>query len=202
MIKQTFYNLPNNKKEELINIAKKEFACHSIHQATISNIASEYGIARSSFYNYFDNIEDLFYYILDEYKIKIRNELKSNLEENDGDIFLTFIDTFNFIVDNINEGIIKNVFINSNSSVQNFILPSPETNEFISEMKMIIKKINKKRFKMKDEEDLFLLMEILVDTMIQNVIHFFMQNLSKNVVKEKFKEKINIIKYGICREEK
>lgn len=202
MIKQTFYNLPNNKKEELINIAKKEFACHSIHQATISNIANEYGIARSSFYNYFDNIEDLFYYILDEYKIKIRNELKSNLEENDGDIFLTFIDTFNFIVDNINEGIIKNVFINSNSSVQNFILPSPETNEFISEMKMIIKKINKKRFKMKDEEDLFLLMEILVDTMIQNVIHFFMQNLSKNVVKEKFKEKINIIKYGICREEK
>ncbi len=202
MIKQTFYNLSDNKKLDLINIAKKEFACHPIYKATVSNIVNEYGIARSSFYNYFDNLEDLFYYILDEYKNKISNELKNNLNENNGDIFLTFITTFNYIIDNINEGIIKNVFINSNSSVQNFILPSPETNEFITEMKILIQNINKKKFKMKDEEDLFLLMEILIDTMIQNLIHFFMQNLSKNVIKEKFKEKINIIKYGICKEEK
>lgn len=202
MIKQTFNNLTEKKKKELIDIARKEFASHPLHEATVSNIARDFGIARSSFYNYFDNIDDLFYYILNEYKLKIKIELENNLEEYDGDIFTTFIETFNYIVDNINEGIIKNVFINSNCHVQNHILPSPETDEYLDEMKDIIKRINKKGYKMKDDEDLFLLLEILIDTTIQNIIHFFKQNLSKNVVKEKYKEKINVIKYGFCKEAK
>lgn len=202
MIKQTFNNLTEGKRKELINIARKEFSDHPLHEATVSNIARDFGIARSSFYNYFDNIDDLFFYILNEYKLKIKIELENNLKQNNGDIFITFIDTFNYIVDNINEGIIKNVFINSNSYVQNHILPSPETDEYTTEMKQLIKNINKKGYKMKDDEDMFLLLEILIDTIIQNIIHFFKQNLSKNIIKEKYKEKINIIKYGFCREVK
>ena len=58
MPKQTFFNLPEDKRENLINIAIEEFAENDYQTASISRIVANAGIAKGSFYQYFENKED------------------------------------------------------------------------------------------------------------------------------------------------
>ena len=66
MISQTFLNLKEEKKERIIQAAKKEFSRVPIDKALVSNIIRDSNIPRGSFYQYFENIDDLFVYIIDE----------------------------------------------------------------------------------------------------------------------------------------
>lgn len=59
MPKETFLKLPQEKKEKIIKAAKNEFKRAPLEQASIKNIVEDAGIARGSFYQYFESKEDL-----------------------------------------------------------------------------------------------------------------------------------------------
>jgi AcrR family transcriptional regulator len=65
MPKDTFFNLPTEKKERVIEAAMEEFATRSYHKARITAIANNADIAKGSFYQYFDNKKDLLKYIME-----------------------------------------------------------------------------------------------------------------------------------------
>lgn len=65
MPKETFFNLPEEKREHITNIAIDEFATHNYAEVSISRIVARSGIAKGSFYQYFEDKEDLFSYLLD-----------------------------------------------------------------------------------------------------------------------------------------
>lgn len=65
MPKQTFFNLPDEKRHQIIDIAIDEFADNDYDNASISRIVARAGIAKGSFYQYFANKEDLFGYLVD-----------------------------------------------------------------------------------------------------------------------------------------
>ncbi|HYF94492.1 MAG TPA: TetR/AcrR family transcriptional regulator [Symbiobacteriaceae bacterium] len=62
---QTFFNLPEPKRQAIIDLAIDEFAEHDFPSASISRIVSRAGIAKGSFYQYFADKKDLFLYLLD-----------------------------------------------------------------------------------------------------------------------------------------
>ncbi len=204
MIKQTFYNLSADKRRKLIDIAKKEFSLKPIHEATIANIVNRFGIARSSFYNYFDSIDDLYFYVLSEFRNIIEKESISSLQKNKGDLFKAAISVYDYIVSETNKdidiGIIKNVFINSSSNIQNFMISRPTEKEKKDKLKEWSNLIDQSNFK--ENNNINILIELLIDIFIQNLIHYFMDNMSKKEARGKFVKKINIIKCGICEEKK
>ncbi len=61
----TFFNLPSEKRERIIDAAMQEFAAYSFNQASIARIIENAGIPRGSFYQYFANLKDLYKYIFD-----------------------------------------------------------------------------------------------------------------------------------------
>ena len=61
---QTFFNLPDEKREQITQIAIKEFADHDYDAVSISRIVARAGIAKGSFYQYFAGKEDLYAYLL------------------------------------------------------------------------------------------------------------------------------------------
>ena len=75
MAKQTFLNLPEEKKNNIINALKKEFSRVPLKDALVSNIIIDAKIPRGSFYQYFDNIEDAYYYIIEEYSKDVKKNL-------------------------------------------------------------------------------------------------------------------------------
>ncbi len=64
MPKETFFNLPQEKRDAICETAVAEFAAHPYKQASINRIVTKAGIAKGSFYQYFDNKKDLFLYLL------------------------------------------------------------------------------------------------------------------------------------------
>ena len=65
MPKQTFFNLPPDKRQLIIEIAIEEFAENDYENASISRIVASAQIAKGSFYQYFENKEALYRYLLD-----------------------------------------------------------------------------------------------------------------------------------------
>lgn len=81
MPKDTFLNLSEDKKNKIINAAKKEFSRVPIEEASIKNIVEEAEIARGSFYQYFESKEDLLKYILNSKAKNLEAFLKQSLQE-------------------------------------------------------------------------------------------------------------------------
>ncbi len=65
MPKQTFYNLSEEKRERIVNAAIEAFAENDYAAVSISQLVEEAGIAKGSFYQYFEDKEDLLGYLLE-----------------------------------------------------------------------------------------------------------------------------------------
>jgi AcrR family transcriptional regulator len=86
MPKETFLNLPKDKQTLIRNIAVAEFAEYSFEQASINRIVTKSGIAKGSFYQYFEDKKDLFLYIvriIGEEKLNYMSPLMRNPAEQD-----------------------------------------------------------------------------------------------------------------------
>ena len=65
MPKQTFFNLPDEKREQILDVVIDEFAENDYANVSISRIVASAGIAKGSFYQYFEDKEDLYGYLLE-----------------------------------------------------------------------------------------------------------------------------------------
>ena len=61
MVHQTFYRLPDEKKERILQSAHREFTQHPYEKSSINRILNDAKIPKGSFYQYFDDKSDLFY---------------------------------------------------------------------------------------------------------------------------------------------
>ena len=64
MPKKTFLNLPDEKRQTIINAAIEEFAEYGLENASTNRIVANSGISKGSFYQYFDDKQDVFMYLL------------------------------------------------------------------------------------------------------------------------------------------
>ncbi len=87
MIKRTFYNLPAEKREKIIDITRKEFQKGNKRKITINTVIKKAGISRGSFYQYFDDKLDLVELVTDDMIEKMLGFVRDELMLNGGDIF-------------------------------------------------------------------------------------------------------------------
>lgn len=64
MPRATFFNLPEEKRALILRVAMEEFAAHPFPRASVNRIVQRAGIAKGSFYQYFENKKDLLLYLL------------------------------------------------------------------------------------------------------------------------------------------
>lgn len=84
MPNQTFFNLPEKKRQAIIDLAIAEFASHDYANASISKIVKQAKIAKGSFYQYFEDKKELYLYLVDlasEKKLAFLREAKPPLGE-------------------------------------------------------------------------------------------------------------------------
>lgn len=145
MPKQTFYHLPREKQDTLIHAAKIEFSRVALHEASVANIIKTAGIPRGSFYQYFDDKEDLYYYLLEEFTQKTNKRLVTTLQDNDGDLIQALIQFFQYMIQNQNlrenKNFFKNVFLNMNHKIENTLahnmFEQNQKNQLLSTIKLI-----------------------------------------------------------------
>jgi len=64
MPKQTFLNLPEEKRNIIVGAAIDEFAQYGLENASTNRIVANSGISKGSFYQYFEDKQDVFMYLL------------------------------------------------------------------------------------------------------------------------------------------
>lgn len=98
MIKQTFYNLADDKKQRITDAIIKELDEYSYDDISINRIVKNASISRGSFYQYFDDKSDLLKVILEGFSDELTENYKSYLIETGGEIFEACEKIFDFII--------------------------------------------------------------------------------------------------------
>lgn len=85
---ETFYNLPLEKQNRIIEAAIAEFAGKGYKRASIESIAKGAGVAKGSMYQYFENKKELYFYLID-IAIQMRTNFMSGQinQRQDGSFF-------------------------------------------------------------------------------------------------------------------
>lgn len=94
MPSSTFYNLPEEKREKLLDAAVEEFGRVPYEKASINKMIHTAGIPRGSFYMYFTDKEDLFRHLMKLPTEKVTARMEETLEGRGGDIFAAGLDFY------------------------------------------------------------------------------------------------------------
>ncbi len=91
---KTFYNLERKRQKEILDACFKEFALHEYKIASIGNIIKELNIAKGSFYRYFKDKKDLYFFLI-EYASQMRLKHVDKIFPGPGkDLFEAIIENF------------------------------------------------------------------------------------------------------------
>lgn len=85
MPKERFLNLPEEKKQRIIDAAVAEFSRVPFDQVSINKIIRSAEIPRGSFYQYFDDKLDLLSFILQDLGTELEHTVLQVMEETKGD---------------------------------------------------------------------------------------------------------------------
>ena len=86
MPKETFYNLPDEKRRLIEDVAIDEFSEYGFDKGSINRIVVAAKIAKGSFYQYFDDKKDLFTHLMRciaEQKVAFMSPVLANPDEHD-----------------------------------------------------------------------------------------------------------------------
>lgn len=202
MPKETFLKLSKEKQQKVINAAKKEFARVPIENVSIKNIVEEADIARGSFYQYFENKEDLLIYILKENSEKLNTKLKNKVKETNGDVFELYIYLYDSMIeeftDNSDQELFRQIFINLRSSDENVfdLVKRTKPQDIID----YYEQIDKSNLKIENYEDLVIICDMLNVITRRALIKNF-KNKSKEDCRKMFLKEIEYLKHGIEKKE-
>jgi AcrR family transcriptional regulator len=203
MPKQTFFNLSNEKQKLLINAAKKEFSRVPLYEASISNIIQDAGIPRGSFYQYFEDKEDVFFFLLDEYSKRNHERFISIIKINNGDLFQSFIDWFKSLLiifeEPENRQYLKNAFLNMNYKTEKIFTLNMNEERAKSRFLGIIGFINSENLNITNEEEIYYIFKIIMAVSLQNLVHVFAKELPINEAMKIFSLEIDLLKKGFYR---
>ena len=199
----TFNNLPEEKKNIIIEASIKEFKRALLTDASINKIIKDAGISRGSFYTYFKDINDLYTYSLNSYKEKIIKTIKQALSETNGDLFETTKKSYEKILKlcSKDKQLFKNIFLNFNYnvSIRNKMYEENLENKY--KIVELISQIKKENLNINTEEELFYIIDIIIGFIMHGLIDLFMDKEKEERVKEILDKQLEILKRGIYKED-
>ncbi|AIO18949.1 putative HTH-type transcriptional regulator YvdT [Candidatus Izimaplasma bacterium HR1] len=202
MPKETFSNLDENKKNIIIDAAIKEFTENELHKARVSNIIKEAGIPRGSFYQYFEDIDDLYYFVIDLTFDEIFTEGYKHSEMTN-DLFeyirLTFDVDYNAYANQKRHRFMKNVFKSIGSNMEFIEHHHNRRKDYII---TILNRMDLSDIRIGNEIDelvrLYEFLQHIKRSVIQGAL---MKNLTFEAARKELDWHLDILKHGLLKEE-
>ena len=198
MAKQTFLNLNEEKRKVVEESLKKEFSRVPLKDALVSNIVKCAKIPRGSFYQYFNDIEDAFYYVIGQYSKDIQKTLLENIVRNKGDIILSYRQLYIYILDMIekeeNKDYFEKIFLNMNYDIE--IMFTPNFNEGLNVM---LNQIDITKLNIPSKFSLSYILDIIESVMMNNIVKSYKRNLSREKNIEIFEKELALVCAGILK---
>ncbi len=181
----------------------KEFSRVPLSEASIANIIKDAAIPRGSFYQYFEDKEDIFYFLLEEYSSTLNQRFRLILVKEDGDLIPTFIESYRMMLESIQNKefryFFKNAFLNMNYRIENTISKSISEERRNSRFAEVVKLVNKDLLNIQHEEELIHVVKIIRAVTFQNLIQVFALDLSMEESINNYTLDLNLIKKGVYK---
>ncbi|PIH58776.1 TetR/AcrR family transcriptional regulator [Paenibacillus sp. LK1] len=200
MPKKTFFHLSKDKQDTLIQCAKREFSRVPLHEASIANIIKDAGISRGSFYQYFEEKEDLYYYLLNQSSQKNSDRFIAALKEKNGDVFEAFIDSFQFMIQNHtnqeHKNFFRNAFLNMNYKTEKTFTKNIYEENRDNHLLPIIGLMNTETLNIQGERELQHILKIIIAVTFDNLIQVFVKDLTYEEASKNYGEQMELLKRG------
>lgn len=168
MPKKTFYNLSNQKRTKIFDAGFKEFSANNYYNASINRIVNDASIPKGSFYQYFIDKDDFYWYIINRVLDEQISKYDKLLEGANGNFikaeehlffhFAVLLENYKY------RNLIRNVFDSSYYDVTNSLISSGGVDYdmiygLISQKRAkIVKKMSKEEF-------------VIVFSMMRNILN-------------------------------
>ncbi|WP_226035159.1 TetR/AcrR family transcriptional regulator [Aquibacillus saliphilus] len=200
MPKITFHNLSEEKRRLLLDAVQKEFSRVPLFQASIANIIKTAKIPRGSFYQYFEDKEDAYFYLLNKLTLQTNNKFLWILKKNDGNLFEAMPEFFQTMIeedDNFN--FLKNAFLNMNHKIENSLSEMFTKEENEDKFDVFREQIKRSNLNVTSDEELLHLMKIISAVTFHNFIDKFSKELSNEKALNNYKIQMSLLKNGLIR---
>ncbi|XMB85947.1 TetR/AcrR family transcriptional regulator [Mycoplasmatota bacterium WC44] len=196
MPKSTFFTISEEKRNKIIKAAEDEFRRSTLDNAKVSNIVRDANISRGSFYQYFEDIDDVFFYIAESFTLYHEKVFLLLLIEVEGDVFKAirenFINNFDHVTNRKRRELFRNIHISMNQK-------NTEAREIRFKLKDIIKEIVStiKDYKKLDVLDKERLLFILKDIQWRTVHKSFKKHYNLEEALKELDTNLSIVKNGV-----
>lgn len=200
---KTFLNLPEEKKQRIIDCIVDEFSQNDFDNAKISNIVRKAGIPRGSIYQYFEDKEDIYIYLIDiirQSKMTYLQDLLSNPEDMPlFDLFRKlYVAGLNFSLENPKYIRVFSYLMNSRGKLYDSVFKSNLEYAYQFYVSMVEK--DKQKGLIREDVDSLVLSKIIID-LTSNVsieeIQIGSEKLNYDKMLERITQIIEIIEQGV-----
>lgn len=203
MPKATFFNLPEKKRASLIKACEREFSRVPVFEASIANIVKSAGISRGSFYQYFEDKEDAYYYILHEQAKRRNQAFKHQLHVHEGDLFEA-ITAFYYellieLPDDKEYNFLRNALLNVTHQIETIFNEIIEGHVKQNGLYDLTDLINKDILNIETNEELQHVIQIISAIAFRNFVEKFTKELSDEAAIKNFKVEMNLLKKGLAK---
>ena len=194
MPKETFYKLPDEKRERIMAAAEREFLENSFEAAAINRIIKEAAIPRGSFYQYFEDKKDIFLYIVSTHKNEAFGFVESFIKDSDGDVFSFMRKAIDFMISaECSEKVegMKRIF--SQPWVFDMIVSDTmkgKQEEANTPKGIMFKYIDKNQLNVENDDELIALINIFASISLGLFFKIFIMGKNMEIDKEKIRKNI------------
>lgn len=200
MIKSTFFNLPEEKRNRVTQAIVNEFASSETEKVSINRIIKAAEISRGSFYQYFDDKVDLVEVLLTHVVEVIGAEVDRAIHESDGDIFYTYERLFDAVVTytenptqrKVLKNLARNIRANDNI-VSDYLMNRFRGRELDD---CLVQHFSRKGLRLQSDEEMLQLNHILTLVLKNSVFNYLVRGDGYEAVRASLLQKMDIIRGG------
>ena len=193
----TFFRLPQEKQERLLQAAQEEFTRMNFAEASINRIVKEAKIPRGSFYQYFADKDDLFYFMLESMRESYVSKLYTALEQVEGDMFRLPLLMFDLLIEPSGKPVpelmpsVRILKLNQSLDIQSLL--SGKNEAVLSE---ILKKVDTSQLCSKDAQFVMNVFHLLVFSLVNALTETLWDHRQREAQRLRLQDMIGIIRNG------
>lgn len=201
MPKETFFNLDDEKRNKIIEAAKTEFSNNELRKSRVSNIIQNAKIPRGSFYQYFEDLDDLYYFVVNQYFDEM-HEVGHSYSDLTNNIFefarISFEYDYLGHTEDKRHLFMTNVF---RSIATNGEFISQFNKKRITYITSILSKMDLSNIRFTKEEDLVKMYQMIQDLKRNVIQKTLLDKLTKEQAISEFEWYLEVIRNGLIKEE-
>ena len=201
---KTFFNLPESKREKLMEAVRNEFSRVPFDEVSINKIIRAAEIPRGSFYQYFKDKQDTLHYLLSDYHRIIFDHARESLSVNHGDLFMMILDVYDFSCSFVTKADNHLFFRNLFSDIRvnfDFYTTRKDEDSFGNFVKCLSPDINMSELDIREENDLENIFSVLLLLLVESLTQTFFDITCCDNARASYVARLALLKRGFLKKD-